>query len=158
MSSHGNNQLAGETPVLQMDPATFLAAVTVAVTAIMAQLNANNPNGNGNGVGNSNRSNNQGNQWGTTCQDTPNSKLKGMKRKLGNKKGSSSTQGPTKRQQPVAVHTPTCPLPQHWGDHIMGTSRSAASAATIIRVCREFHCKRCNKKGQCDNPKFIPSL
>ena len=61
MSSHGDNQYTGETPILRIDSATFQATITAAVTAVMAQLNANNTNENGICVHTSNRSDNQGN-------------------------------------------------------------------------------------------------
>ena len=53
MPSRKNNKRNRETPLLQMDPATFQAAVMAAVTAAMAQINANNPNGGRNSIDNS---------------------------------------------------------------------------------------------------------
>lgn len=131
MSSHRNNWRTCETPILQIDSATFQAAVIavviVVVTAVMAQLNANNTNEYGNGVDNSNHNNNQGNQRATTQQGTPNPKPKIM-----NEKGSSSNQRPTKRKKLKQPLPPSSPLPQHRENHIKGTSRTATSATTTI--------------------------
>ena len=46
------NQPTSKTPILQIDAATFQAAVTAAVTAVMAHLNANNANVSSNAIGN----------------------------------------------------------------------------------------------------------
>ena len=86
MSSHRNNQDTGETPILQIDSATFQAAVTAALTAVMMQLNANNTNKNGNSIDNSYQSNNHKNQRVTAYQGTPNPKLKSRKRESESKK------------------------------------------------------------------------
>ena len=54
MSSPGRNQPTNDTPLLHIDSATLRAAVTIAVSAIMAYINVINASKNGNGVDNSN--------------------------------------------------------------------------------------------------------
>ena len=46
------NQPTSKTPILQVDAATFQAAVTAAVAAVMAHLNANNANISSNAISN----------------------------------------------------------------------------------------------------------
>ena len=82
MSSQGNNRPTNETPFLQIDSATFQAAVIAAVKVIMSHLNASNASKNRNGVDNSNLSNNQRNQRVSTYKNTPTHKPKNMKQKF----------------------------------------------------------------------------
>lgn len=139
MFSHGNNQSTGETPIMRIDFATFQAAVATAMKAIMVQLN--NTNGNGNSIDNPTRSKDQRHQQVSTYRTTPNHKSKNKNRKSCYKRGSSSTPGTTKRQQPVAAHTPTNPA----------TSTPRTSYAEIrpkcgkcifhhYGACRKLHC------------------
>ena len=57
MSSPRGNQPTSKVPTLQIDAATFQAAVTAAVAAVMAQFNANNASINGSGADNTDSGN-----------------------------------------------------------------------------------------------------
>ena len=148
MSSHGNNQPTGETPILQIASATFQAAVTAVVIAVMAHLNATNPNENRKSVDNSNCSNNQVNQQVSTWQDTLNPKPKNMKRRFKNEKGSSSTQGHTKKQQAGVVHTPTNLITSTPTTPYLGNLPHCKKCNYHnYGVCWELYSNRCNMKG-----------
>ena len=86
MSSQRGNQPTGKAPILQIDSATFQAAVIAAVTADMVQLNVNKIGRSESGADNTNCSNNQGPHQVPTAEDTSDHKPMSKKRRFWNKK------------------------------------------------------------------------
>ena len=102
------NQSTGKKPTLLFDEATFQAAVSAAVAAVMAQLNANNANVSKSPIGNSDPSNGQQQPtsvYPATQEPQPNP----LKRKFKNEEGSTSAQGPSEGQRAETVNTPASP-------------------------------------------------
>ena len=159
MSSSRNSQPNNETPILQIDAATFQAAVSAAVTAVMTHLNANNANVSGIVRNNSNQSNNQVHQWVTNYHDTPNFNPKSNKRKFWDRFKGKSPQGTNKRQQPMAAFaattfvTPTT-IPTSIPVIPNATRQYAGNLPKCDKCsfhhqgrCRQLHSKKCNKNG-----------
>ena len=176
MSSPKGNQPTSKAPTLQIDAATFQAAVTAAVAAVMAQFNANNASRNGSGADSADNGNIQEHQRVSASKNTSGLKPTNKKRKFWNMKERHQSQRFTKRQQPVATPTITTTVTTH-------ASTLAKEPATQIparpykgslpkcnrcgfhhnRACREMHCKNCNRKGHttrfCKVPtQYLPSI
>ena len=111
MSPKKNDQPINQTPTLQIDAATFQAAVSAAMSAVLTHLNANNANVSRIVNTNSNPSNSQVPQRETNYHDTPNPKPNNNKRKFWAKVKGKSHQGASKRQQIVAAFAATTSVP-----------------------------------------------
>ena len=144
MSSQGGNQPTGEAPILQIDSATFRAAVTAVVTAVMAQFNANNSSESGSGASYSNHNNNQENLRLSADKDTPYHKPKNNKWKSWVKKGEKSAQGPTKRWQPVTTHAVATTSVNWYAGNLLECEKSNYYHTG---ACREIQCINCRGKG-----------
>ena len=152
MSPKKNDQPIYQTPTLQIDAATFQAAVSAAVSAVLTLLNANNANVSGIVNNNSNPSNSQVPQRETNYHDTPNPKPKNNKRKFWAKTKGKSPQGTSKRQQHVATFAATTSVPH---TTIPNPARQYAGNLPKCNKCKYHHhgfcrkmqCLNCNKKG-----------
>ena len=148
MPSRKNNKRTRETSLLQMDSATFQAVVMAAVTAAMAQINANNPNGGRNSIDNSSQRNKHGNQQVTTCQGTPNPKLKSRKLRSRSKRKGKHTQGFSRKPHVVAVHATMTPITQATRRPYAGNLPKCNQCKFHHNgACREMHCNKCNRKN-----------
>ena len=88
------NPSTGKEPTLLLDEATFQAAVSAAVAAVMAELNANNANVSKSPIGNSDLSN--GEQQPTSVYPaTQEPQLNPLNRKIKIEEGSTSAQRPS---------------------------------------------------------------
>ena len=85
---------------MQIDSATFQAAVTAAVKNVMVQPNANNASRGEGNVGDTNRSNNQERHRVSTNVNASDHKPKGKKRKFQGKKKQNLSQKPANDNNP----------------------------------------------------------
>ena len=111
MSPKKNDQPIYQTPTLQIDAATFQAAVSAVVSAVLTHLNANNANVSGIVNNNSNPSNNQVPQRATNYHDTPSPKTKSIKRKSWTNSKDKSLRRANRKQPPVTTFTATTSVP-----------------------------------------------
>ena len=96
------NQPPSKKPTLLFDEATFQAAVSAAVAAVMAHLNANTANVSKGPVGNSDPDNGQ-QQPILPCLVSQEPQTNLLKRKLKMEEGSTSAQGPSEGQRAEAT-------------------------------------------------------
>ena len=141
------NQSASKKPALLFDEATFQAAVSAAVAAVMAHLNANNANVSKGPVGISNPGNGQ--QQPTlphsATQEPP---LNPLKRKLKIEEGSTSAPGPSEGQRVEAVDTPVNPsLPTSRRPYLGDLPHCSKCSYHHHGTCRELYCARCHMLG-----------
>ena len=156
------NQSTSKKPTLLFDEATFQAAVSAAVAAVIAHLNANNANVSKGPVRNSNPGN--GRQQPTlphsATQEPP---LNPLKRKIKLEEGSTSAQGPSERRRAEAVYTPVNPsLPTSRRPYLGDLPHCSKCSYHHHGTCRELYCARCHMLGHtarvCRTPvEFITS-
>ena len=159
MSPKKSNQPISQTPTLQIDAATFQAAVSAAVTTVLNHLNANYANVSGMVFNNSNPSNNQVHPRVTNYHDTPNLKPKSNKRKFWDRVKGKSPRGTNKKPSPVAAFAATTSLTPTTNTTsipiIPNPARQYAGNLPNcnkcnfhhLGSCRLLHCKTCNKNG-----------
>ena len=156
------NQSASKKPTLLFDVATFQAAVSAAVAAVMAHLNANNANVSKVPIGISDPSNGQQQStpsYPVTQEPQPNP----LKRKLKNEEGSTSAQGSSEGQRAETVNTPASPsIPTSRRPYLGNLPRCSKCSYHHHGICGELFYARCNKKGHiarvCRTPvEFITS-
>ena len=156
------NQSASKKPTLLFDEATFQAAVSAAVAAVMAQLNANNANVSKSPIGNSDPSSEQQQPtpaYLATQEPQPNL----LKRKLKIEEGGTSAQGLSEGQRAEAVNTPVNPsLLTSRRPYLGNLPHYGKCSYHHHGICRELFCARCNMKGHtarvCRTPvEFITS-
>ena len=160
MSSPRGNQPTSKAPTLQIDAATFQAAVTAAVAAVMAQFDANNASGNGSGADNTDSGNIQEHQRVSVSKNTSGLKPTNKKRKFWNMKERHQSQKSIKRQQPMA--TPTIAIAVTTHAPILATGSTTQMPARPYKgslpkcnqcgfhhngACGEIQCNNCNRKG-----------
>ena len=176
MSSPRGNQPTSKVPTLQIDAATFQAAVTAAVAAVMAQFNANNASRNGSGADNTDNGNIQEHQRVSASKNTSGLKPTNKKRKFWNMKERHQSQKSIKRQQPMATPTIATAVTTH--APILATGSTTQTSARPYEgslpkcakcsfhhtgACRILKCDNCNRKGHttrfCKVPtQYLPSI
>ena len=141
------NQSSSKKTTLLFDEATFQAAVSAAVAAVIAQLNANNANVSKSPIGNSDPSNGQQqptSAYPATQEPQPNP----LKRKLKIEEGGTSAQGPSEGQRAEAVNTPVNPsLLTSRRPYLGNLPHCGKCSYHHHGICRELLCARCNMKG-----------
>ena len=156
------NQSAVKKPTLLFDEATFQAAVSATVAAVMAHMNANNANVSRSPIGIPDQSNGQQQPtpaYPATQEPQPNP----LKRKFKNEEGSTSAQGPSVGQRAETVNTPANPsLPTSRRPYLGNLPHCSKCSYHHHGICRELFCARCNMKGHtarvCRTPvEFITS-
>ena len=155
MSSPRGNQPTSKAPTLQIDAATFQAAVTAAVAAVMAQFNANNASRNGSGADNTDNGNIQEHQRVSASKNTSGLKPTNKKRKFWNMKERHQSQKSIKRQQPMATPTiataVTTPAPiLATGSTTQTPARPYKGSLPKCNKCNYHHTGAC-RILQCDN-------
>lgn len=118
MSSSGNSQLINEAPILHIDAATFQAAVTAAVTTVLANLNVGNTITTSEGIENFARCIDPGSQQWAIVTDVQTCKIERRKRNRRARKEHQGSQRLAMQQQQVATlapSAPTRPIPQVHG-------------------------------------------
>ena len=142
-----HNQSTSKKPTLLFDEATFQAAVSAAVAAVMAHLNANTANGSKGPVGNSDPDNGQ-QQPTLPYSATQEPHSNPLKRKLKIEEGSTSAQGPCKGQRAETANAPVNPsLPTPRRPYLGDLPHCSKCSYHHHGACRELLCARCNMKG-----------
>ncbi|KAL7606573.1 hypothetical protein Lser_V15G20161 [Lactuca serriola] len=159
MSPKKNNQPLDQTPTLQIDAATFQAAVSAAVSAILTHLNANNANISRIVNNNSNPGNNQVPQRATNYHDTPSPKTKCNKQKAWDKSKDKSLRRANKKQPPVTTFTATTSvppttipsgipiIPNPARQYVGNIPKCIKCSYHHHGPCGEMQCSNCNRKG-----------
>ena len=150
------NPSTGKKPTLLFDEATFQAAVSAAVAAVMAHLNANNANVSKSPIRNSDPS--SGQQQPTSAYPaTQEPHSNPLKRKIKIEEGSTSAQGPSEGQQAEAVNTPANPsIPTTRRQYLGSLPHCGKCSYHHHGICRELFCARCNKKGHTSHTYRAP--
>ena len=156
------NQSTSKKPTLLFDEATFQAAVSAAVAAVMAHLNANTAKVSKGPVGISNPGNGQ-QQPTLPYSATQEPHSNPLKRKLKIEEGSTSAQEPSERRRAEAVYTPVNPsLLTPRRPYLGDLPHCSKCSYHHPGVCRELYCARCHMLGHtarvCRTPvEFITS-
>ena len=159
MSPKKNDQPINQAPTLQIDAATFQAAVSAAVSAILTHLHANDVNVSGAVNNNANPGDNPVPRRATNYHDTPSVRTKSNKRKFWDRKKDKSRRGTNKKQPPVTTFTATTSAPPTTipsGVPIVPTAarqyagnlpKCYECSFHHLGSCRPLHCYKCNRDG-----------
>ncbi|XP_052621854.1 uncharacterized protein LOC128127409 [Lactuca sativa] len=109
MSSSGNSQPNNEAPILHIDAATFQAAVTVVVAAVLTNLNTGNAITTDKGIENFDCCINPGSQQRATVMEVQSRKTKKRKRYRQARRERQRSQRLVMQQQQVATPAPSAP-------------------------------------------------
>ena len=152
MNPKKNDQPINQTPTLQIDAATFQAAVSAAVSAILTHLNANNASVSRIAINHSNPSNNPAPQRPTNYHRTPSVEAKSNSQKFWAKRKNKSLRGANKNTATTSAPPTTIPsgvpiILTPARQYAENLPKCYECSFHHLGSCRPLHCFKCNKNG-----------
>ncbi|KAL7595483.1 hypothetical protein Lser_V15G29682 [Lactuca serriola] len=152
MNPKKNDQPINQTPTLQIDAATFQAAVSAAVLAVMTHLNANNASVSRIAINHSNPGNNPAPQRPTNYHGTPSAEAKSNTQKFWAKRKNKSLRGANKNTATTSAPPTTIPpgvpmVPTPAIQYAGNLPKCYECSFHHLGSCRPLHCYKCNRDG-----------